>query len=86
METEHQLHRTAGISVVDRDQGKTQEEAGELETLVVQGCATSYICLDKELDYTGAGRRRRTGLHVSSQDNEASSDGLGEGYKRVRLD
>ena len=74
--TEHQLHRTIEVSVVDRDQGWILRRIMRVEGPHGLGLRSVIGRIEGKLDHAkGTGRRTGTGYDVFSQDGEASSMG-----------
>ena len=74
--TEHQLHRTIEVSVVDRDRGWILRRIMGVEGPHRLGLRSVVDRIERKLDYArGTGRRTGTGYDVFSQDSEASSMG-----------
>ena len=74
--TEHQLHRTIEVSVVDRDRGWILRRIMRVEGLHRPGLRSVIGRIEWKLDHArGTGRSTGTGYDVFSQDSEASSMG-----------
>ena len=74
--TEHQLHRTIEVSVVDRDRGWILRRIMRVEGPHRPGLRSVIGRIEWKLDHArGTGRSTGTGYDVFSQDSEASSMG-----------